>query len=271
MPFLNANGIRTRYEIEGEGPALLLIAGNGMDRSCFKDQVPAFAKHFRCITYDMRGIGESDVPPADYVTREMAMDALALLDGLKIERAHIGGYSLGGCIGQEMALAAPERVATLSLYSSLDKMQPYLRRRYEILIKILMEGTPELWAMYTGFTAFGENYINAHDAEIEQEVKTRAARWHGANPPSKEGLLGHYRALMLHDTTGRLSAIRCPTWIAVGTSDTVTPPSYSKRMQAAIAGAEINIFEGGPHRLLNFAVREFNDAALAFLLRHKAA
>jgi 3-oxoadipate enol-lactonase len=270
MPFLTANGIRTRYEIEGEGPPLLFIAGNGMDRTCFKDQVLAFAKHFRCITYDMRGIGESDVTPADYGTPEMAADALALLDGLKIERAHVAGYSLGGCIGQEMALAAPERVATLSLYSSLDRMQPYLRRRYEILIKVLMEGTPELWAMYTAFTAFGEEYINAHDAEIEQEVKTRAARWYGANPPSKEGLLGHYRALMLHDTSVRLHAIRCPTWIAVGTSDTVTPSSYSKRMQAAIRGAEMQVFEGGPHRLLNFAIREFNQAALAFLLRHRA-
>jgi pimeloyl-ACP methyl ester carboxylesterase len=108
MPFLNANGVRTRYEIEGEGPALLLIAGNGMDRTCFKDQVPEFAKHFRCIAYDMRGIGESDVTPADYGTREMAADALALLNGLKIERAHVAGYSLGGCIGQEMALALLE-------------------------------------------------------------------------------------------------------------------------------------------------------------------
>ena len=271
MPFLNANGIRTRYEIEGKGPALLLVAGNGMDRTCFRDQVPEFAKHFRCITYDLRGIGESDVTPAGYGTREMAADALALLASLKIERAHIAGYSLGGCIGQEMALAEPECVATLSLYSSLDKMQPYLRRRYEILIKVLMEGTPELWAMYSAFAAFGEAYINAHDAEIEQEVKARAARWHGSQPPSKEGLLGHYRALMLHDAAGRLPAIRCPTWIAVGTSDTVTPPSYSERMQAAIPGAEMKVFEGGPHRLLNFAIREFNEAALAFLLRHRAA
>jgi len=271
VPFLTANAIRTRYEIEGEGPPLLLIAGNGMDRTCFKDQVPAFARHFRCITYDLRGIGESDVPPADYGTREMAEDALALLDGLQIERAHVGGYSLGGCIGQEMALAAPARVATLSLYSSLDRMQPYLRLRYEILIQVLVEGTPELWAMFSAFSAFGEEYINRNHLEIEKEIRQRAARWHASPPPAKEGFLGHYRALMLHDTAERLAAIRCPTWIAVGTSDTVTPPSYSKRMQAAIAGAEMQVFDGGPHRLLNFAIGEFNQAALGFLLRHRAA
>ena len=113
-------------------------------------------------------------------------------------------------------------------------MQPYLRRRYEILIKVLMETTPELWAMFSAFSAFGEEYINAHDAEIEAEVRLRAGRWHAPNPPSKEGFLGHYRALMLHDTSDRVSGIRCPTWIAVGTSDTVTPPSYSKRLNALI-------------------------------------
>jgi len=269
MPFLTANGVRTRYEIEGDGPPLLLIAGNGMDRSCFRDQLPEFSRHFRCITYDLRGIGESEVTPADYGVKDMARDALALLDGLVVERAHVAGYSLGGCIGQEMALAAPSRVATLSLYSSLDRMQPYLRLRYEILIKVLMETTPELWAMFSAFSAFGDEYINAHAEEIEKEIKLRAARWHAPKPPSKEGFLGHYRALMLHDTSERARGIGCPTWIAVGTSDTVTPPSYSKRLNALIAGSQMRVFEGGPHRLLNFSVREFNQAALAFLLGHR--
>ncbi len=269
MPFLSANGIRTRYEIEGEGPPLLLIAGNGMDRTCFRDQVPEFSRHFRCIIYDLRGIGDSEVTPADYAVKDMARDALSLLDGLGIERAHIAGYSLGGCIGQEMALEAPSRVATLSLYSSLDKMQPYLRLRYEILIKVLLETTPELWAMFSAFSAFGEEYINSHDAQIQAEIMQRAARWHAPNPPSKEGVLGHYRALMLHDTSRRASAIRCPTWIAVGTSDTVTPPAYSERLNALIPGSALAIFQGGPHRLLNFSVHEFNQAALAFLLQHR--
>jgi pimeloyl-ACP methyl ester carboxylesterase len=168
-----------------------------------------------------------------------------------------------------MALEAPARVATLSLYSSLDKMQPYLRLRYEILIKVLMETTPELWAMFSAFSAFGEEYINGHDAQIQAEIRQRAARWHAPNPPSKEGVLGHYRALMLHDTSRRASAIRCPTWIAVGTSDTVTPPAYSKRLNALIPGSALMVFQGGPHRLLNFSVREFNQAALAFLLQHR--
>ena len=79
MPIVNANGVRTYYEIAGEGAPLLLIAGNGMDHTAFRDQVPSFAQYFRCITYDLRGIGKSDVPNSGYTVPDMARDALALL------------------------------------------------------------------------------------------------------------------------------------------------------------------------------------------------
>lgn len=270
MPFVTANRVTTYFEIEGEGPPLLLVAGNGMDHTTFREQVPQFARNFRCITYDLRGIGKSDVPEDGYTIREMAADALALLSALDIAEAHVAGYSLGGAIGQEMALASPQRVKTLSLYSSYSHVMPFLRRRYELLIKILAEGSPELWARFTTFTAFGEEYINAHDAELEREVALREARWRGPDVPSKTGMLGHYRAILSHDALSRLDRIACPTWIAVGSSDPVTPPSYARLMHARIPGSQLSIYAGAPHRLLNFTDR-FTVDALAFLLAHRAA
>ena len=164
MPFVVANGVRTFYRAVGDGPPLLLIAGNGMDHTAFDEQLPSFGRHFRCIVYDLRGIGQSDVPSGGYTTPEMARDALALLDCLEIERAHVAGYSLGGAIGQEMAASAPERVQSLSLYSSFDRPDPYLRLRYDLLVKILLEASPEMWATFTAFSAFGIDYINANEA-----------------------------------------------------------------------------------------------------------
>jgi len=152
----------------------------------------------------------------------------------------------------QMAIEAPERVKSLSLYSTFSHVEPYLRRRYEILVKILLETTPELWAMFTAFSAFGEDYINAHDAEIEKEVALRTARWRGADAPSKIGLLGHYQAILGHEVRARLAEIRCPTWIAVGSSDPVAPPSYAHYLRDHIAGARLSIYPGAPHRLLNF-------------------
>src|SRR5262245_66340566 len=116
MPVLISNCIRTRYEIEGDGPPLLLIAVNGMDRTCFRDQVPEFSRWFRCITYDMRGIGESDVRPADYGVMDMARDELSLLDGLGMVRAQVAVYWLGGCMGRRVAVEALERRGVRNLY-----------------------------------------------------------------------------------------------------------------------------------------------------------
>jgi len=268
MPFIEANGVRTYYESAGEGPGLLLIAGNGMDHTAFADQIGPFSGHFRCITYDMRGVGRSAVPEPNYTVKEMADDALALLSGLGLESAHVAGYSLGGAIAQEMALKAPARLKSLSIYSSYSHVEPYLRRRYELLIKILLETSPELWAMFTAFTAFGEEYINKHDAELEREIALRAARWGSDNPPSKPGLLGHYRAILSHNARERLPSIACHTWIAVGSSDPVTPPSYARLMHAQIPGSRLRIFAGAPHRLLNFTA-DFTKEALAFLLVHR--
>jgi pimeloyl-ACP methyl ester carboxylesterase len=230
--------------------------------------VPAFSQHFRCITYDMRGIGKSDVPEGGYTIREMSVDALELLTALDIPTAHIGGYSLGGAIGQEMALASPSRVQSLSLYSTYSHVEPYLRRRYDLLIKILDECTPELWAMFTTFTAFGEKYINTHDDELTREVALRESRWRGPDAPSKKGMLGHYRAILSHNALDRLSDIRCATWIAVGSSDPVTPPSYARILNERIAGSQLSIYPGAPHRLLNFTAK-FTEDALAFLLEHR--
>jgi len=264
MPFTTANGVRTYYEVSGNGPPLLLIAGNGMDHTAFRDQVPSFAGHFRCVTYDLRGIGQSDVPEAGYTVPDMARDALALLDALGCASAHIAGYSLGGAIGLQMAIDAPGRVQSLSLYSTFSHVEPYLRRRYEILLKILLETTPELWAMFTAFSAFGAEYINAHDGEIEREIALRIARWQGSDPPSKIGIAGHYRAILGHEVRARLSEIRCPTWIAVGSSDPVTPPSYAHYLADHIMESRVSVYPGAPHRLLNFTP-QFTADALAFL------
>lgn len=271
MPFATTNGVRTFYRAVGDGPPLLLIAGNGMDHTTFDDQLPAFAEHFRCIVYDMRGIGQSDVPDEGYTTVNMAQDALALLDALDVDRAHVAGYSLGGAIAQEMAATAPERIATLSLYSSFDRPDAYLRLRYDLLLKILLETTPEIWAMFTAFSAFGDDYINANEKVVREEIARREARWHSPGAPSKTGLAGHYRAILEHDASRHLAAIRCPTWIAVGSQDPVTPPSYARRMHSAIAGSRLEIFPDRPHRILNFQAAPFTEQALAFLLKHRSA
>ena len=265
MPFVVANGVRTYYREVGDGPPLLLIAGNGMEHTTFDEQLPSFSRHFRCIVYDLRGIGQSDVPDSGYDTRTMAADAWALLDSIGVAQAHVAGYSLGGAIGQEMGDSAPERMLSLSLYSSFDRPDPYLRLRYDLLVRIALESSPEVWALFSAFSAFGADYINGHEAAVREEIAKRIVRWKGDRAPSRTGLAGHYRAILEHDSTPRLARINCPTWIAVGSTDPVMPPAYSIRLHAAIQGSRLEIFPDRPHRILNFQAQPFNERALAFL------
>ncbi|WP_322101898.1 alpha/beta hydrolase [Paraburkholderia sp. J41] len=266
MPFVAANQVDTFYRSMGEGPPLLLIAGNGMDHTCFDEQLRQFAPYFTCIVYDLRGVGASSITVDGYTTAGMAKDALALLDALGIESAHVGGYSLGGAIGQELAICAPKRVKSLSLYASYDRPDPYLRLRYDILVDIVEHAMPAMWALFSAFSAFGTDYINANETTVRNEIAKRAARWQGDSAPSRTGLIGHYRAILSHDTSARLDQIRCPTWIAVGTDDPVMPPSYAERLHRGIHGSTLDIFDGSPHRILNFNADAFTQKALAFLL-----
>ncbi len=269
MPHITANGVRTFYRTLGEGPPLLLIAGNGMDHTAFDEQLPVFAEHFRCIVYDLRGIGSSEVPESGYTPAEMAKDALALMSALEIDRAHVAGYSLGGAIAQEMALAQPERVLSLSLYSSYERPLPYMRLRYDILIKVVEETTPELWAMYSAFSAFGPEFINAHERALRDEIAKRVDRWSRATRP---------RARDWPATTGpSLRMTRPPAWAISaadldrsGSTDAVTPAWHSQRMHQLIAGSTLTVFPDKPHRILNFEAAGFTRSALEFLLKNRS-
>ncbi|TBR18353.1 alpha/beta fold hydrolase, partial [bacterium] len=109
------SGLRLAYETHGRGETLLLIAGLGRDRRMWDAQVPALSKGLRVVTFDNRGVGQSDSPAGPYTAAQMAADAAGLLDVLEVESAHVAGASLGGLIAQELALSRPARVSRLAL------------------------------------------------------------------------------------------------------------------------------------------------------------
>ena len=90
------SGIRLAYESRGRGETLLLIAGLGRDRRMWDGQVPALSERLRVVTFDNRGVGESEKPAGPYTAAQMAADAAGLLDVLEVESAHVAGASLGG-------------------------------------------------------------------------------------------------------------------------------------------------------------------------------
>lgn len=130
MPFLSVNNTRLFYRLEGRSdrPVLVLSHSLGCDHSMWAPQMPDLLDHFQVLRYDTRGHGASDIPAGDCTMEQLGQDVLGLLDSLKISQAAFCGLSMGGAIGQWLALNAPQRLSTLVLANTAPKF-----------------GTPDLW------------------------------------------------------------------------------------------------------------------------------
>src|ERR1700722_20224643 len=117
----------TAYSVAGEGPALVLIHGVGMNRSVWAPQVDALQLCFRVVSYDMLGHGASRLPAASPTLDEYAAQLAALLDHLQIDAAHVVGHSMGSLIALEFALQYPQRVASVVALNAVYDRTPTQR------------------------------------------------------------------------------------------------------------------------------------------------
>jgi pimeloyl-ACP methyl ester carboxylesterase len=114
MPKIDANNLKLHFWRSGQGPELVLVHGLGGNLAGWHlTMVPPLQKEFRVLTYDLRGHGRSDAPPAGYTTGDMAQDLRGLLDALEIEKAALVGHSWGADIVLHFALLHPDRVSQL--------------------------------------------------------------------------------------------------------------------------------------------------------------
>ena len=127
MPKIKANGITMNYDRQGAGEPLILIPYLTADHACYAFQVAEYAKHFTCISLDLRGTGETDKSEGPYSTEDLANDVIEFMHALGIQRAHLSGLSLGAAIGMWVAAKCPECVSSLSLHSAWPKTDPYLK------------------------------------------------------------------------------------------------------------------------------------------------
>ena len=123
MPKARVNGISINYSVEGRGEPLFLIMGFSGSKMAWFFQRGAFRKHFQVVTFDNRGVGQSDKPPGPYSMKMFADDTVGLMDHLGIDKAHVLGASMGGMIAQHIALSHPERVRKLVLSCTVASRQ----------------------------------------------------------------------------------------------------------------------------------------------------
>ena len=218
---------------------MLLIQGLGYGRWGWEPVVPGLAERHRVVSFDNRGIGESDKPEGPYTAREMAGDALQVLDEAGIGRAHVVGASLGGMIAQELAAAAPERLDRLVLCCTTPG-GPGAVPMPEVTVRLFAEA-PSL-APDVALRRFVENALGERPpAELVDELVARRV----ASPPDPAGWQAQAAAgLGFQGVEAELAA---PTLILAGTADNVVDHRNADVLAARIPGARVELIAGAGH------------------------
>jgi 3-oxoadipate enol-lactonase len=240
-----AGGVQIAYEERGDGgAAVLLIHGLGYNRHGWGPAPDLLARDFRVLLFDNRGVGESDVPPGPYSTREMADDALAVLDAAGVDRAHVVGTSLGGMIAQELVLAHPERVDRLVLACTT----PGGPRSYP-----LPERTARAFVAFqtlpreVGLRLMVENALADETVGARPELVEEIYAYRLEHPPPLDGWQAQAGAAFGFDVLDRLAEVRVPTLVLHGTADNVVDYRNSELIAGAIDGARLELFPGTGH------------------------
>jgi pimeloyl-ACP methyl ester carboxylesterase len=266
MAKVTANGIAINYEEQGSGEPLALIPYLAADNACYAFQVAEYSKHFRCISIDPRGAGESDKPEGTYSTELFADDVAAFMQAIGVERAHVSGLSLGAATGMWLAAKHPHRVKSLSLHSGWTRTDPFLRTVVEgwrTMAKGLGNVTDMIvqgifpWCFTPEMYAAKPDYIDQLAAFVR-----------GRPQQPLDAFMRQSGAVIAHDALAQLGRIGAPTQVTFGRHDMVTSTRFAEAMTGAIKGSELVVFETCAHAPIYESVAEFNDKTLAFLKRH---
>jgi 3-oxoadipate enol-lactonase len=268
MPRITANNITMNYERQGAGEPLVLIPYLAADHACYAFQVAEYAKHFTCISLDLRGTGETDKPEGAYTTEVLADDVAAFMQAAGIRKAHIAGLSLGAAVGMWLAAKYPDTVESLSLHSSWTKTDPFqqtILEGWQVMAKAL--GVPEMiiraifpWCFTPELYASRPDYIDS----LAGFVRSRPVQ-------TVADFIQQSNAAIAHDVEAQLGRITAPTQITFGRHDLVTSTRFADRLTSGIRNSELLIFEQSSHAPIYEDVEEFNQRTLAFLQRQARA
>lgn len=267
MPTIDANGQTLYYEIHGEGEPLLAVMGLAADTLAWALQTPVFATRHKTIIFDNRDVGRSSMAQGSYEIGDMAQDALALADGLELDSFHLLGVSMGGAIAQEMALAAPERVRTLTLAVTWAAGSAWARKLSEVwggrVQRMSREEHIDELMLLNLSEAFYEN------AEVVAWL--RGMMLENPNPQPTEAFARQLDACGRHAARERLSSISIPTHVIGGEQDILVPVWKQRELAALIPDAKLTVFDGSPHGLNLERAEEFNRAVLDFIAERAPA
>jgi 3-oxoadipate enol-lactonase len=255
MPFASVNGIDLFHESDGTGPAIVFLHGRGGNHLSWWQQVPHFAKRFRCITLDQREFGLTKEAKNGPGRKAFADDLHQLLDFLKIDRACLVGQSMGGFTAMSFAVREPDRVAGLVLADTTGGIvSADIRSEMRKSIANLPVD-PAARALSPAFASGKEAlaFLYAALGRLSPPIRE-----------SLEDLLTNEDGPSLADLVD-WAVYKVPTLVIVGSEDVIVPPVVAHMVAAHLPGAKLETVQGAGHSVYFEKPAEFNALLDKFL------
>lgn len=258
MPYSTRNGVKTHYEISGEGFPFVLMHANPFDRRMFLYQVAHFSTHFKVINIDLRAYGYSDRPAVPITMKDLCEDVVAVCKQEGAGQAIFAGVSVGGVMGLQLGLDHPEIFKALILVgcSSMpgdryqSRIDGYMQQGVE---KFHIQHLTDLVSKDFPQTKLGK-YLLGMYTELDSRLSAPA-------------IAAIFNALQNRDLTARLPELKMPVLIINGEFDNSL--KRSKEMSTRIAGAEHHVIPGVGHGCCLEDPATFDEIVLSFLKKHK--
>ncbi len=258
------NDIDVHYEITGQGPWLTLSHSLATTLDMWQPQLQRLGEHFTLLRYDTRGHGGTSAPTAPYTLAQLADDAHALLQHLGVLRTHWLGLSMGGMIGQTLALRHPQVLHRVVLADTTGQVPPAGAQMWADRVRTARSEGLQALVQPTLSRWFTDAYRAA-----QPELMARIGGMISRTPV--EGYAGCCAAIASTDTLAALQQLGLPALVIVGEQDQATPPAAAQALAQHWPGARLLVLPGAAH-LANIEQAEaFNDAVLGFLSAPDAA
>jgi len=237
-----SNGRPIEYDCVGDGPALLLIPGLGNRRSIWTDLIDALSTEYTVVSYDLRGYCGDE--PGSFSLQDLAEDAAAILERLRLSTVAVVGHSEGGFIALELGLARPGAIAGLVIAASAAFTDEYGRH----LLAHWREVAERIGSASLGrellLWSLSPDYFNLQRRNLRL-LQALAERW----PLPLDAYLAHNLACTQHDVRERISGLSIPTLLLGGTADIVMSLRHNELLRRLIADSRLVNFQGVGHHL----------------------
>jgi 3-oxoadipate enol-lactonase len=266
MPTAEVNGQSIYYEVQGAGEPLVCVQGLAADTLAWVLNVPGFAERHQTVIFDNRDVGQSSMADGPYELSDMAQDTLALADELGLESFHLLGVSMGGAISQQVALAAPERVRTLTLAVTFASGGAYARQLCRVWCARRQAISYEQHIDELMLLCFSEQLYENEEfiAYIRQMMLANP------HPQPPEAFARQLQAASGHDAREDLASLSMPVHVIGAEQDILVPVWKSSELAGLIPGSKLTVLEGAAHGLNTENAEDFNQLVLGFIAEQAA-